>query len=191
MEKVTKQLVLMLLVFVVVLTVLSCSGEPEKTALDFLILDSKRNPVDLAQYKGNVVLMVNTATECQLTPQFLGLQKLYDKYQQYGFIILGFPSNSFQQENRSDEEVQVFCSDNFLVNFPLFKKIEVKGPEQHEIYKFLTDPATNPDFPGEITWNFEKFIIGKNGKIVARLAPKVTPEDPELITAIEKALGQR
>lgn len=184
---------LMLLVMLVLMvTVISCAKEAppsQKTALDFIIRDIRNNVVDLSQYKGDVVLMINTATECGLTPQFTGLQKLYENYRDQGFVILGFPSNSFKQENKTEEEIIIFCSDNFLVDFPMFRKVNVKGPEQHEIYKYLTDPATNTQFPGIIRWNFEKFLIGRDGRIIGRFAPEITPEDPELVNAIEDALA--
>ena len=183
---------MLLVMLVLMVTVISCDKEappPQKTALDFIIKDVRSNVVDLSQYKGDVVLMINTATECGLTPQFIGLQKLYENYRDQGLVILGFPSNSFKQENKTEEEIIIFCSDNFLVDFPMFGKVDVKGSEQHEIYKYLTDPATNPQFSGIIRWNFEKFLIGRDGQIVGRFAPEVTPEDPELITAIENALA--
>jgi len=160
----------------------------KKTALDFIIRDVRNNVIYISQYKGDVVLMVNTVTECGLTPQFTGLQNLYEKYRDQGFVILGFPSNSFKQENKTEEEIITFCSDNFLVDFSMFRKVDVKGTDQHEIYKFLTDPATNLEFQSIIRWNFEKFLIGRDGQIIGRFAPEVTPEDPELITAIEDAL---
>jgi len=192
MRKNVKELFVFFIMLVIAIAIISCAKEvqlPEKTALDFIIRDVKNNVVDLSQYKGDVVLMVNTATECGLTPQFTGLQNLYEKYRDQGFVILGFPSNSFKQENKTEEEIITFCSDNFLVDFPMFRKVDVKGTEQHEIYKFLTEPATNPKFPGIIRWNFEKFLIGRDGQIISRFAPEVTPEDPELINAIENALA--
>jgi len=162
-------LLMRLVILVLVVAVISCAKEvspPEKTALDFIIRDIRNNVVNLSQYKGDVVLIINTATECGLTPQFIGLQKLYENYRDKGLVILGFPSNSFKQENKTEEEIIIFCSDNFLVDFPMFGKVDVKGPEQHEIYKYLTDPATNPQFQGIIRWNFEKFLIGRDGQIV-------------------------
>jgi len=192
MRKNVKELFVFFIMLVIAIAIISCAKEvqlPEKTALDFIIRDVRNNVVDFSQYKGDVVLMVNTATECGLTPQFTGLQNLYEKYRDQGFVILGFPSNSFKQENKTEEEIITFCSDNFLVDFPMFRKVDVKGTEQHEIYKFLTEPATNPKFPGIIRWNFEKFLIGRDGQIISRFAPEVTPEDPELINAIENALA--
>ena len=182
---------LLMITVVLAFFMMSCAGEapkPQKTALDFMIRDIRNNAVDLSQYKGKVVLMVNTATECGLTPQFLGLQQLYEKYKDQGFVVLGFPSNSFKQESKSEEEIITFCSDNFLVDFPLSRKVNVKGAEQHEIYKFLTDPATSA-FPGVIRWNFEKFLIGRDGAMVNRFAPEVKCGDTELINAIEQAIA--
>jgi glutathione peroxidase len=145
-------------------------------------------PVKLSQYKGNVILLVNTATECGLAPQYTKLQDLYMKYHDKGFEILSFPSNSFNQEPRTDDEIIKFCHVNFHVSFPTFMKIDVKGPNIHPLYRFLTDPETDPQFPGEIKWNFEKFLIDRNGKIIGRFEPKMEPDNPKIITAIEKAL---
>ncbi len=149
-------------VAIVLFCILSCSGEQrtgEKTVLDFEIRNlttSPVNPVPLSEYKGNVILMVNTATECGYTPQYAKLQDLYINYHDKGFEILAFPSNSFDQEPRTGEDIVRFCQDNYNVSFPMFVKIDVKGPNIHPIYEFLTSPETNPEFPGEIKWNFEK-----------------------------------
>ncbi len=192
MERITKVFFQFSAVILLIVFLVSCGSETpplQKTILDFVILSIGKKKIDLSEYKGDVILMVNTATECGLTPQFTGLQTLYDKYKDQGFVVIGFPSNSFKQENKTEKEILTFCSDNFLVDFPLTKKIDVKGPNQHSIYKFLTDPATNPQFPGIIRWNFEKFLIGRDGKILNRFAPEVTPEDPVIINAIENSLS--
>ena len=155
---------------------------------DFLVNDAKGEEVKIEYYKGKVLLIVNTATECDLTPQFLGLQKIYDTYKDRDFVVLGFPSNSFKQEPRTGETLLRYCNDNFLVDFPIFERIDIKGPFQAPLYKFLTEKETNSKYPGIIRWNFEKFLIGKKGEILGRFAPEVTPDEPEIIQAIEQAL---
>ena len=135
-----------------------------------------------------MALFVNTASECGLTPQFAKLQELYDTYKDQGFVVVGFASNSFDQEPRTDEEIVTFCTDNYLVEFPVSRVINVNPPEQHVLYTYLTSPATDPDFAGDITWNFEKFLIGRDGKVVARFSPETEPDDPSVIQAIESIL---
>ena len=160
------------------------------TIHNFVANDMRGNEVKFEQFKGKVLLIVNTATECGYTPQFIQLQEIYNKYKDRGFVIIAFPSNSFNQEPRTTRQVVTFCSDNFMIDFPIFEKIDVEGKYQASIYKFLTEKETNPKFHGVITWNFEKFLIGKNGKILARFATKTTPDDPVIINSIEEALAQ-
>lgn len=141
----------------------------------------------LAQYKGKVVLVVNTASRCGLTPQYEGLESLYEKYKAQGFEILAFPANDFLgQEPGTDEEIREFCSTKYNVTFPLFSKVHVKGKEQAPLYQWLTKDS---GFPGDIEWNFAKFLVGKDGTVLARFAPTVAPDAPELRAAIEKALA--
>ena len=146
-------------------------------------LDGK--PADLAQYKGKVVLVVNVASQCGLTPQYAGLQKLYDEYKDKNFAILGFPSNDFgQQEPGSAEEIQTFCKKNYGVTFPMFSKVVTKaGPEQSPVYAFLGQEGHLP------AWNFSKYLVGKDGKVIAFFPSKVTPESKELRDQIEAALA--
>jgi len=160
------------------------------TIHNFVANDMRGNEVKFEQFKGKVLLIVNTATECGLTPQFLKLQEIYNKYKDRGFVIIAFPSDSFNQEPRSTSEVVTYCSDNFLIDFPIFEKIDVKGKYQASIYKFLTEKKTNRKFHGVIAWNFEKFLIGKNGKILARFEPATKPDDPVIANSIEEALAQ-
>ncbi len=160
------------------------------TIHNFVANDMRGNEVKFEQFKGKVLLIVNTATECGYTTQFIQLQEIYNKYKDRGFVIIAFPSNSFKQEPRTTNEVVTFCSDNFLVDFPIFEKIDVEGKFQASIYKFLTEKKTNPKFHGVIKWNFEKFLFGKNGKILARFDTKTTPNDPVIINSIEEALAQ-
>lgn len=148
-------------------------------------------PVKMEQYEGQVLLIVNTASKCGFTGQYDGLQKLYETYKDQGFVVLGFPSNDFmRQEPGTNEEIQSFCKLNYGVTFPLFEKISVKGKEQHPLYAFLTSKATNPEFDGKISWNFNKFLISSEGKVANRFGSRTKPDDPDLIGAIEKELGK-
>ena len=141
---------------------------------------------DLSDYSGKVVLVVNVASQCGYTSQYAGLQKLYDTFKDKGFVILGFPANDFgAQEPGSDSEIASFCSKNYGVTFDMFSKITVKGAGQAALYKTLTESA-NPS--GDVGWNFEKFLIDRNGAVVGRFKSGVSPEDPELVQAIEAAL---
>ncbi len=165
------------------------SGEKMNSIYDFTLKDIDHKEVNLAQYRRKVVLVVNVASRCGFTPQYEGLQKLYAKYKDRGFVILGFPANNFMaQEPGTDEEIKTFCSAKYNVTFPIFSKISVKGDDIHPLYKFLTSKETNPDFGGDIKWNFSKFLFDKNGKVVARFEPAVKPESDPMIQAIEKAL---
>jgi glutathione peroxidase len=141
-------------------------------------------PVSLADYKGKVVLVVNVASKCGFTPQYEGLEKLYEKYKDQGLVILGFPANNFMgQEPGTNEEIGAFCKSKYGVKFPMFSKISVKGDDKAPLYQFLTSTG------GEIPWNFTKFLVGKDGKPIERFSPKVTPDATELSSAIEKALA--
>jgi glutathione peroxidase len=143
----------------------------------------------LAEHKGQVLLAVNVASKCGLTPQYTGLEQLHEKYADQGFAVLGFPCNQFgAQEPGSAEEIQTFCSTNYGVTFPLYEKIEVNGEGRHPIYAELTQVADAEGNAGDIQWNFEKFLIDRDGN-VTRFRPMVAPEDPALVDAIEKALA--
>jgi glutathione peroxidase len=142
----------------------------------------------LAAYKGKVVLVVNTASKCGLTRQYEALEKIHQRFAAKGFTVVAFPCNDFGgQEPGTAEEIQEFCSNRFKVSFPLMEKIHVKGAEQHPLYTALT--GKEGTFPGDVKWNFGKFLIGKDGKPIARFEPKQTPDSPEVIAAIEKALA--
>jgi len=146
-------------------------------------------PAPLAAYRGKVLLLVNVASKCGYTPQYAGLEKLYQKYKDRGFVILGFPANNFGgQEPGDNREIKSFCSRTYNVTFPLYEKSSVKGGDINPLYRFLTDKNENPSTGGEVRWNFTKFLVGKDGKVIARFEPAVTPESPELTAAIEKAL---
>jgi glutathione peroxidase len=145
-------------------------------------------PVDLASYKGKVVLIVNVASRCGATPQYAGLQKLYDTYKDKGLVVLGFPANDFgAQEPGSDAQIAEFCTSKYSVTFPMFSKITVKGPDKAPLYKMLTESA---DPTGEVGWNFEKFLVGKDGSVIGRFKTRVSPDDPALVAAIEAALAK-
>ena len=157
--------------------------------LDFKLKDINDKEVDLAQYKGKVVLLVNVASECGYTPQYKGLQELYETYKDQGVVVIGVPSNEFgKQEPGSNADIQKFCSTNYKVTFPLMAKVVVKGTGKVPLYEYLTSKATNPDYAGEVGWNFEKFLIGKSGRVVARYKSSVEPTSDTVVAAIKKEL---
>ena len=142
----------------------------------------------LAPFKGQVVLVVNVASKCGLTPQYKALENLYQNYKDKGFNVLGLPCNQFAgQEPGSEKEIQDFCSRNYGVTFPLSAKLEVNGHDRHQLYRLLAGEGA--EFPGDITWNFEKFLVGKDGRVLARFSPRTAPDDPAVVQAIEKALA--
>jgi len=150
-------------------------------------LDGK--PQKLSDYAGKVVLIVNVASKCGFTPQYAGLEALYEKYRDRGFAVLGFPCNQFfHQEPGSAADIQQFCSVNYGVTFPLFAKLDVKGPQQSPLYALLTQATDDGGNAGNVKWNFEKFLVGPDGKVARRFRSKVTPEDPSLVGAIEALL---
>ncbi len=149
-------------------------------------IDGKK--ISLEEFKGSAILIVNTASECGYTGQYEGLQNLYEEYKDEGFVVLGFPANNFGgQEPGSDEEIAEFCEINFGVTFPLFSKVSVVGDDQHPLFKKLTS-AENPDFTGDIGWNFEKFLIDRNGNLVRRFRSNVEPMSKELTGALKSIL---
>ncbi|HLW77190.1 MAG TPA: glutathione peroxidase [Bryobacteraceae bacterium] len=144
---------------------------------DYTVKSIDGQQVPLSTYKGKVVLLVNVASRCGYTPQYTGLEAMYEKYKSQGFVILGFPANNFMsQEPGTDAEIKTFCSTKYNVSFPMFSKISVKGDDKADLYKYLTDQTANPASGGEIKWNFTKFLIDRNGKIVQRFEPAVAPE---------------
>ena len=154
------------------------------------IKDVNGKDTSLKAYDGKVLLVVNVASKCGLTPQYRELQAVHDKYKAKGFSVLGFPCNDFAgQEPGTNEEIKQFCSTKYNVTFPLFDKLHVKGTEQHPLYAALSGKSS--PFPGDVKWNFGKFLVGKDGKILQRFEPKVTPDSPEVIEAIEKALANK
>jgi glutathione peroxidase len=158
---------------------------------DFSMNSIDGQPAPLSAYKGKVLLMVNVASKCGFTPQYTALESIYEKYKDQGLVVVGFPANNFMsQEPGTNEEIKSFCSRTYNVKFPMYSKISVKNADKAPLYQFLTDKSTNPQFGGEIKWNFTKFLVDRNGNIIGRFEPKVTPDSPEVVSAIEKALHQ-
>jgi glutathione peroxidase len=183
------------------------------TLYEFPLTTISGSPASLADYAGHPLLIVNVASKCGLTPQYTALEALYQKYKDQGLVVLGFPANDFAgQEPGTDAEIAAFCSLEYPVTFPLFSKIPVTGPDKHPLYAELISEAKDPigegpmrenlagysashGFPGpnplpEVLWNFEKFLVDREGKVIARFAPDVTPDDPRITSAIEAALKE-
>jgi glutathione peroxidase len=143
---------------------------------------------DLSAYRGKVVLVVNVASRCGLTPQYKGLQAMYERYQDKGFEVLGFPANDFMgQEPGTDAEIAEFCEANYGVTFPVFSKITVKGEDMHPLYREIT--SSPEPIGGEVVWNFQKYLVDRNGDLVAKFGPRTTPEDETLVQQVEALLG--
>jgi glutathione peroxidase len=144
----------------------------------------------LRDYAGKVLLVVNVASQCGLTPHYAGLQELYESYGDRGLVVLGFPCNQFgAQEPGSEGQIKTFCETRYGVTFPLFAKIDVNGPNRHALYAHLTGLPTQPDGAGDIQWNFAKFLVDRSGNVAARFAPPTAPVSEELVSEIEKLLG--
>jgi glutathione peroxidase len=157
---------------------------------DITVKDIDGKNVSLRAYKGKVLLIVNVASKCGFTPQYKALEAVYEKYKDKGLVILGFPCNQFaHQEPGTDEEIKQFCTSKYFITFPLFDKIDVNGANRHPLYQILA--GKDSPFPGDIGWNFTKFIISRDGKIVNRFESKVTPDSPEVISAIQSALAAK
>ncbi len=153
-------------------------------------LDGK--DVDLSKYKGKVVLFVNTASKCGNTPQYEGLQKLHDKYKDQGLAILGFPANNFNgQEAGTNEEIAAFCKKNYGVTFDMFSKISVKGDDKAPLYALLTSGAGDEKLAGDVDWNFAKFLVGRDGKLVSRFKARTKPDAPEFLEAVQTELAKK
>jgi len=166
-------------------------AEKVPAVLNFKMDSLAGKPVDLSKYQGKVLLVVNVASECGLTGQYEGLQSLHKEYADRGLAVLGFPANEFGgQEPGTNAQIANFCKTNYGVEFDMFAKVVVDGDGQCGLYKHLTDKATSP-FPGRVTWNFEKFLIGRDGTIVARFDPNTEPTDDEVVQAIEAALAKK
>ena len=165
-------------------------GAASSSVHDIKLKTIDGKPTSLGDYKGKVVLLVNVASQCGLTPQYKALQSLQEKYEGKGFSVVGVPCNDFgSQEPGSSKEIVEFCTEKYNVTFPLMEKIHVKGSEQHPLYARLT--GKDAEFPGEIKWNFGKFLIGKDGKILKRFEPQTKPDSDEVVKAIETALASK
>jgi glutathione peroxidase len=169
-------------------------GTADKPAgpLDFVVNDIDGKEVHLSDYRGKVVMIVNVASKCGFTPQYTGLEKLYKTYADQGFVILGFPADNFgHQEPGSNSDIKTFCTSKYEVTFPMMSKISVKGDDKAPLYKFLTEEATAGEFKGEISWNFNKFLVDRNGNLIGRFASPTTPSDAKLTAIVEKALAAK
>ena len=156
---------------------------------DFTLNSIDGKPSPLADYKGKVLLIVNVASRCGFTPQYAGLETLFEKYKDRDLLILGFPANNFGgQEPGTNQEIKSFCSRTYHVTFPMYSKISVQGDDQAPLYRFLTDRSLNPSTGGAVQWNFTKFLVDRTGAVVARFEPDVTPDSREVVEAIERAL---
>ena len=164
----------------------STKGDQDRSIFDFTMKDIDGKAVPLSQFKGKVIMLVNTASFCGNTPQYGGLQTLYENYRDQGFTILAFPANDFgKQEPGSDEEIAEFCYTKYALEFPLFSKITVLGENKHPLYRYLTE---NTPYPGEIKWNFQKFLIDRSGHVIARYRPGLKPLSKQIIDDIEGSL---
>lgn len=160
-------------------------------ALAFTMKDIDGKDQDLRQYYGDVVLMVNVASKCGYTPQYKGLEKLYEDKKDKGFVILGFPANNFgRQEPGSDTQIKDFCTKNYNVTFPLFSKVSVKGDDCCPLYQYLTDKKAGHKHGGDVKWNFSKFLVNRKGEIIARFDSATEPDAKKLLKAIDKALAE-
>jgi len=185
---------LIVILIVVIISMAAYPGkshppEEKKSVLDYTLALADGTQQSLANFRGKVLLLVNVASNCGFTGQYEGLQKLHTKYESAGFSVLAFPANDFLgQEPGTNEEIVTFCRMNYGVTFPVFAKIAVIGDQQHPLYRFLTNEITNPGFSGDISWNFNKFLIDRQGKVIARYGSRTVPEDAELVAQLEKAL---
>jgi glutathione peroxidase len=162
-----------------------------KSIYSFTMRSIDGNEVNLSSFKGKVVMVVNVASRCGFTPQYSALETVYEKYKDRGLVIVGVPANNFaQQEPGSNEEIKKFCSTKYNVTFPMMAKVSVKGDDKTPLYQYFTDSAQDPKFGGDIKWNFTKFLVDRNGNIVARFEPATTPDSAEVTAAIESTLAK-
>jgi glutathione peroxidase len=175
----------LVLSFVLAMTMITSAGSIH----EMKVTDIDGKAVDMGIYKGKVLLVVNVASKCGFTKQYAGLEDLYQKYKDKGLVVLGVPCNQFKgQEPGTNEEIKAFCSREYNVTFPLLTKVDVNGPQRAPLYEALA--GKNSPVPGDIRWNFTKFLIGRDGKVLKRFDSKVTPDSPELVQAVESALAQ-
>jgi glutathione peroxidase len=168
-----------------------CMATPAGSVYSFTLKSIDGQPVSLRTYKGKVLMLVNVASKCGYTPQYAGLESLYEKYKDRGLVIVGIPANNFAaQEPGTNAEIKTFCRNKYNVTFPMMAKVSVLGEDKAPLYGFLTDTSINPQIGGDIKWNFTKFLFARDGKPVARFEPAVTPDSPQVTAAVESALGK-
>jgi glutathione peroxidase len=168
-----------------------CMATPVNSVYSFTLKSIDGPPVSLRSYRGKVLLVVNVASKCGYTPQYAGLESLYEKYKDRGLVIVGIPANNFAaQEPGTNAEIKTFCRNKYNVSFPMMAKVSVVGDDKAPLYVFLTDKSVNPQIGGDIKWNFTKFLFDRNGKPVERFEPAVTPDSPQVTAAVEAALGR-
>jgi glutathione peroxidase len=182
--------------FVVFASVSASAADNESdkppAALSFKMKSLEGKEIDLSEYGGKVVMIVNVASQCGLTPQYEQLESLHDKYKEKGLAILAFPCNQFgRQEPGSAEEIREFCTQNYGVTFDLFSKVDVNGENACDLYKHLKKLETKPKGPGEVSWNFEKFLLDRSGKVIARFEPRTKPDAPEVVKMVEAELAKK
>ncbi|MGH1336791.1 MAG: glutathione peroxidase [Aureispira sp.] len=171
--------------FFMLFLLLSAAPKPSDI-YDLRVLDIIGNRVPMSRYKGKVLLIVNVASHCSNTPQYEDLQALYEEYEEDGFVVLGFPANNFSQEPGNNEEINRFCTSNYGVTFPMFSKISVRGKNKHPLYEYLTSKKENGRLNAPIKWNFQKFLVGRNGKVIKAFDPKERVRDATIKAAIRK-----
>ncbi|MDH4302025.1 MAG: glutathione peroxidase [Nitrospira sp.] len=165
----------------------SGSGHSTAPIYGFRLPDIDGHPVDLKTFKGKVLLIVNTASFCGNTPQYEGLQEMYERYRERGFEVLAFPANDFgQQEPGTNQEIKGFCYTKYSISFPLFSKISVGGKEKHPLYRYLTEQSA---FPGRVTWNFQKYLVDRSGNVIGKYDPGMNPLSPAILADVERALA--
>ena len=168
-----------------------CMATPAGSVYSFTLKSIDGQPVSLRTYHGKVLMLVNVASKCGYTPQYAGLESLYEKYKDRGLVIVGIPANNFMaQEPGTNAEIKTFCRNKYNVSFPMMAKVSVLGEDKAPLYGFLTNKSMNPQIGGDIKWNFTKFLFDRNGKPLNRFEPAVTPDSPEVTKAIESALAQ-
>jgi glutathione peroxidase len=182
-----RKLILSLIVFLAA----GATAAHAASIYDFTMKSIDGQPVSLKTYSGKVVMLVNVASKCGFTPQYAGLEALYEKYKDRGLVIVGVPANNFgSQEPGTNEEIKKFCSNKYNVTFPMMAKVSVLGDDKTPLYQYLTDKSQDPQFGGDIKWNFTKFLFDRKENLVARFEPNVTPDSAEVQTAVESALGK-
>ena len=180
-----------LILALVVCIATTALAAPHRSVYDFTLNSIDGQPTSFTQYHGKVLLLVNVASRCGFTPQYTALEALYEKYKSRGLVIVGVPANNFGgQEPGTNAEIKTFCTNKYQVTFPIMAKVSVLGDDKTPLYQFLTDKSVNPTIGGEIKWNFTKFLFDRNGKPVARFDSAVTPDSPEVISAVEAALKE-